>query len=122
MDGLSNLSKRKVGRRCHRYAAMSTLRSIVASAALLTLPAAAQDHRFEADPVVTVRENFVACDVLSQLQRVMDNPRFLLTGECEPLSAGRRVRIYASRGPYVCIYPEDTITPCKWTHEKVLSK
>jgi hypothetical protein len=48
---------------------------------------------------VTVRENFVACDVLSQLQRVMDNPRFLLTGECEPLSAGRRVRIYASRGP-----------------------
>jgi hypothetical protein len=32
------------------YAAMNTLRSIVASAALLTLPAA---HRFEADPVVT---------------------------------------------------------------------
>ena len=29
---------------------MNTLRSIVASAALLTLPAA---HRFEADPVVT---------------------------------------------------------------------
>ena len=94
---------------------MNTLRSIIASAALLTLPAAA-------DPVVNVRENFVACDVLSQLQRVMDNPRSLLTGECEPLSAGRRVRIYASRGPYVCIYPEDTITPCKWTHEKVLSK
>src|SRR5215469_1390264 len=70
---------------------MNTLRSIIASAALLTLPAAAQDHRFEADPVVTVRENFVACDVLSQLQRVVDNPRFLLTGECEPLSAGRRV-------------------------------
>src|SRR6266480_961121 len=82
----------------------------------------AQEHRFEADPVVTARENFVACDVLSQLQRVMDNPRFLLTGECEPLSAGRRVRIYASRGPYVCIYPQDTITPCKWTHKKVLSK
>ena len=101
---------------------MNTLRSMIASAALLTLPAAAQDHRFEADPVVTVRENFVACDVLSQLQRVMDNPRFLLTGECEPLSAGRRVRIYASRGPYVCIYPEDTITLCKWTHEKMLSK
>jgi len=34
----------------------------------------------------------------------------------------RRVRIYVSRGPYVCIYPEDTITPCKWTYEKVLSK
>ena len=101
-------------------AAINTLRSIIASAALLTLPAEAQDHRFETD--LTVRENFVACDVLSQLQRVMDNPRFLLTGECEPLSAGRRVCIYASRGPYVCIYPEDTITPCKWTHEKVLSK
>ena len=84
-------------------AAMNTLRSI-ASAALLTLPAEAQVHRFETDPVVTVRENFVACDVLSQLQRVMDNPRFLLAGECEPLSEGRRVRIYASRGPYVCIY------------------
>ena len=47
--------------------------------------------------------------------------RFLLAGECEPLPAGHRVRIYASRGPYVCIYPEDTITPCKWTHEKVSS-
>src|SRR6266516_2026787 len=83
---------------------MNAFRSMVAGTALLTLPAAAQDHRFETDPVVTVRENFVGCDVLSQLQRVMDNPRFLLTGECEPLSAGRRVRIYASRGPYVCIY------------------
>jgi hypothetical protein len=83
-------------------------------------PTAAQDHRFEADPVASVRENFVACEVLSQLRRVMDDPRF--TGECEPLSAGRRVRIYARRGPYVCIYPEDTITPCKWTHEKVLFK
>jgi hypothetical protein len=101
---------------------MNTLRSIVVSAGLLALPAGAQDHRFESDPVVKVRDNFVACDVLSQLQRVMDNPRFLLTGECEPLTAGSWVRIYASRGPYVCIYPEDTITPCKWTHEKVLSK
>jgi hypothetical protein len=99
------------------------LRSSVAVTAMLAAhPIAAQDHRFEIDPVVTVRENFVACDVLSQLQRVMDNPRFLLIDECEPLSAGRRVRIYASRGPYVCIYPEDTITPCKWTHEKALSK
>ena len=49
---------------------MNTLRSIVVGAALLTLPAEAQDHRFETDPVVTVREDFVACDVLSQLQRV----------------------------------------------------
>ena len=76
MDGLSNLSKRKVGRRCHRYAAMSTLRSIVASAALLTLLAVAQDHRFEADPVVTVRENFVACDVLSQFTARHGQPAF----------------------------------------------
>src|SRR5215831_14273547 len=112
-------------------AAMNPLRSIVIGAALLMLPAEAQDRllpaeaqdrRFETDPIVTVRENFVACDVLSQLQRVMDDPRFLLTGECEPLSAGRRIRIYASRGPYMCIYPQDTITPCKWTHQKVLSK
>ena len=101
---------------------MNTVRSIVAGAALLTLPAEAQDHRFETDPIVTARENFVVCDVLSQLQRAMDNPRFLLAGECEPLPAGNRVRIYASRKQYVCIYPEDTIKPCKWTHEKVLSK
>ena len=62
---------------------------------------------------------------LGQQFIVEDQPgagRFLLTGECEPLNAGGRVRIYARRGPYVCIYPEDTITPCKWTHEKVLSK
>jgi len=98
------------------------LRSIVVGAALLTLPAEAQDHRFETDPVVTVRENFVACEVLSQLQRVMENPRFLLAGECVPLRAGDRVRVYASRGPYACIYPHDTIVPCKWTHEKALSK
>src|SRR6476659_4450166 len=103
-------------------ATMNTVRSMFAGAALLALPAEAQEHRFEDDPIVTVRENFVACDVLSQLQRVMDNPRFLLVGECEPLPAGHRVRIFASRGPYVCIYPENTITPCKWTHEKVLSK
>ncbi len=83
---------------------------------------AAQDHRFEADPIASVRENFVACDVLSQLQRVMENPRFLLGGECVPLRAGDRVRVYASRGPYACIYPHDTIAPCKWTHKKALSK
>ena len=52
---------------------MNIRRSIFAGAALLALPAQAQEHRFEADPIVTVRENFVACDVLSQLQRVMDN-------------------------------------------------
>jgi len=56
------------------------LRSSVAvtAAMLVAHPTTEQDHRFEADPVVTVRENFVACDVLSQLQRVIDNPRFLL--------------------------------------------
>jgi hypothetical protein len=96
--------------------------STIAAAVLAAYSAAAQDHRFEADPVVSVRENFVACDVLSQLQRVMDNPRFLLAGECVPLSAGGRVRIYARRGPYVCVYPHDTIAPCKWTHSKALSK
>ena len=71
---------------------------------------------------VMVRENFVACDVPSQLQRVIDNPRFLLAGECDPVRAGDRVRVYARRGPYVCIYPHDTVSPCKWTHEKALAK
>ena len=105
-----------------RDGAMKTLRSIFFGGALLALPAEAQEHPFENDPVVMIRENFVACDVLSQLQRVMDSPRFLLTGECDPLRAGDRVRVYARRGPYVCIYPHDTISPCKWTHEKALAK
>jgi len=82
--------------------------TIAAAAMLAAHPAAAEDHRFEADPVASVRENFVACEVLSQLQRVMENPRFLLAGECVPLRAGERVRVYASRGPYACIYPHDT--------------
>ena len=103
-------------------ARMNTVRSMFAGAALLALPAEAQEHRFEDDPVVMVRENFVACDVLSQLQRVIDNPRFLLAGECDPVRAGDRVRVYARRGPYVCIYPHDTVSPCKWTHEKALAK
>jgi hypothetical protein len=38
---------------------MDILRSIVVGAAMLALPAGAQDHRFETDPVATVRENFV---------------------------------------------------------------
>ena len=96
--------------------------TIVAAAMLVAHPAAAEDHRFEADLVATVHENLVACEVLSQLQRVMENPRFLLAGECVPLRAGERVRVYASRGPYACIYPHDTIAQCKWTHQKVLSK
>jgi hypothetical protein len=79
-------------------------------------------RRNEDDPVATVHENFVACEVLSQLQRVVENPRFLLAGECVPLRARERVRVYASRGPYACIYPHDTIAPCKWAHQKVLSK
>jgi hypothetical protein len=75
----------------------------VAAAMLVAHPTAAQDHRFEADPVVTVRENFVACDVLSQLQRVIDNPRFLLAGECEPLSEGRRIP-HLRKPRAICLY------------------
>jgi hypothetical protein len=43
-----------------------TFRSTIAAAAamLAAHPVAAQDHRFEADPIASVRENFVACDVL----------------------------------------------------------
>jgi hypothetical protein len=98
------------------------LRSIFIGPLLLAWAAGAQEHRFEDDPVVAVRENFVACDVLSQLQRVMGNPRFLLAGECEPLRVGDQVRVYARRGPYFCIYPHDRTSPCKWTHEKALSR
>jgi hypothetical protein len=77
-----------------------TFRSTIAAAAMLAAhPVAAQDHRFEADPIASV-----------------------LGGECVPLRAGDRVRVYASRGPYACIYPHDTIAPCKWMHKKALSK
>src|SRR5260370_34842750 len=100
---------------------MSFRPTIAAATMLAANPVAAQDHRLEADPIASVRENFVACDVLSQLQRVMENPRFLLGGECVPLRAGDRVRVYASRGPYACIYPHDTIAPCKWTRTRALS-
>ena len=47
---------------------MITVRTLFIGTLLLTCPAEAQEHRFEADPIVVVRENFVACDVLSQLQ------------------------------------------------------
>jgi hypothetical protein len=99
-----------------------TFRSAVAATILIAHPVAAQEHRFDLDPVVTARENFVACEVLSQLQRVMKNPRSLLSGECVPLRAGDRFRIYVSRGPYACVYPYERISPCKWTHEKALSR
>ena len=72
------------------------LRSIFIGPLLLTCHAGAQEHRFEDDPIVAVRENFVACDVLSQLQRVMGNPRFLLAGECEPLR--QEIRSASTRG------------------------
>jgi hypothetical protein len=39
-------------------AAMNTVQSMFAGAALLALPGDAQEHRFEHDPVVMVRENF----------------------------------------------------------------
>src|SRR6266568_219901 len=82
---------------------MNAFRSMVAGTALLTLPAAAQDHRFETDPVVTVRENFVACDVLSQLPARHGQPTF---------STYRRMRAAECRtsGPYlrkpraICLY------------------
>jgi len=111
------------GRQQHLRENTMNFRSIIAAAAVLTThPAVAEDDRFEADPVASVRENFVACEVPSQLQRVMENPRFLLASECVPLRAGERVRVYASRRPYACIYPHGHVAPCKWTHQNVLSK
>jgi hypothetical protein len=47
-------------------------------------PAAAKDYRFEADPVASMRENFVACEVLSQLQRSWKIP-----ASCSPANASR---------------------------------
>jgi len=45
----------------------NTLRSIIASAALLTPPAAAQDHRFEATPKAPAR---ITCDRKSAFPRL----------------------------------------------------
>jgi hypothetical protein len=106
----------------HTDGAPNTLRSIFTWIVLLILPTEAQEHRFEDDPILVVRENFVVCDVLSQLQRVIEDPRFLLAGECVPLHEGDPVRVYARRGPYACIYPHDRVSPCKWTHDKALSR
>jgi len=81
--------------------------TIVAAAMLAAHPAAAEDHRFEADPVATVHENFVACEVLSQLQRARRRMRPTArrrTGPC--LRQPRALRMHL---------PHDTIAPCKWT-------
>jgi hypothetical protein len=59
----------------HADGAANTLRSIFTGVVLLVLPAKAQEHRFEDDLILMVRENFVACDVLSQLQRVRPKNR-----------------------------------------------
>jgi hypothetical protein len=73
--------------------AMKTLRSTLAGAALLALPAEAQEHRFESDPIVVVRENFVTCVMCSRNCNGSWTARVsLLTGECDPLRAGDRVR------------------------------
>ena len=80
----------------------------------------AQEHRFEAVPLVVVQENFVAWDVLSQLQRVMDNPRLLLAANAA-LRAGDQPASARGDGPYLCISPDDP-SPCKWRIEKALSK
>jgi hypothetical protein len=104
------------------WRAMNTLGSILTALVLLAFTAQAQEHRFEDDPAAIVGENSVACDALSQLQRVMEDPRFLLAGECVPLREGDRVRVYVRRGGYACIYPQDRISPCKWTTVKALSQ
>jgi hypothetical protein len=64
------------------------LRSIFIGPLLLTCHAGAQEHRFEDDPIVAVRENFVACDVLSQ---------FTARHGKSTLSARRRMRTAACR-------------------------
>jgi len=95
--------------------------TIVAAAMLAAHPAAAEDHRFEADPVATVHENFVACEVLSQLQRVMEHPRFLL----------RRMRPTARRRTGPCLRQPLALRmhlsprldrALQMEHQKVLSK
>src|SRR5215470_6151018 len=63
--------------------------TIVAGAILAAHSIAAQEHRFEDDPVATVHENFVACEVLSQLQPVIEQSPLLARWRMCPV-AGRR--------------------------------
>ena len=57
-------------------AVTAMLAAVAVTAMLAAHPTAAQNHRFEADPIVTVRENFVACDVLSQFTARHGQPAF----------------------------------------------
>ena len=68
--------------------------TIVAAAMLAAHPAVAEDHRFEADPVATVHENFVTCEVLSQ---------FATRHGESPLLARRRMRPTARRRTGSCL-------------------
>jgi hypothetical protein len=96
--------------------------TIVAAAMLAAHPAAAEDHRFEADPVATVHENFVTCEVLSQFATRHGESPLLARRRMLPTARRRTGSCLRQPRAYACIYPHDTIAPCKWTHQKVLSK
>ena len=85
--------------------------------ALLALPAEAQEHCFEDDPVVMMRENFVVRDVLSHCNEVR-----VSCSSANAIRCALEIGSASKRGPYVCIYPQDTISPSKWTRQKALSK
>jgi hypothetical protein len=64
---------------------MNLRSSIAVTAAMLVAhPTAAQDHRFEADRVVTVRENFVACEVLRNYGASWTTRVFCLLANANP--------------------------------------
>ena len=93
---------------------MNTVRSMFAGAALLALPAEAQEHRFEDDPVVMVRENFVATchgqPAFPALRRVRSGAR---RRPGPRLRKARSIRLHLSARHGLALY---------WTHERALAK
>jgi hypothetical protein len=107
------------------------------TAALFPRQAAGQAAVFPVESEVTVRADSFACKETSELDRLLQRNRsgaftsgiqlynYLKAHKCIGLTASR-ARVYANRGPYVCIYdPKDNKTaiyPCAWIRSDMLSQ
>jgi hypothetical protein len=104
---------------------------------LMPIQAAGQQPNFQIKADVRVREDSFACKETSDLDRLLQiNQRggftsgtqlydYLQRHNCVGLTEGR-ARVYANKGPYICIYdPKNrnkAIKPCAWTRREMLLK
>ena len=103
---------------------------------LMPIQAAGQQPNFEINADVHVREDSFACKETSDLDRLLQiNQRggftsgtqlydYLKRHNCIGLTEGR-ARVYANKGPYICIYPKNrnkAIKPCAWRRREMLLK